>query len=551
MFSREARDDLPPLPKATISVSLPALMRRWWPETLLVVLVLAAFMGCLGSVELWGKRGHRTAAEAIDTLLNNHWLVAEIQGRPRLEKPPLPRWSIAALMKLTGRRDERTVRLPGALAGALTVALIYAFGLRMGGRELALAAALVLCSSGFFVGELRQASNDGPLAFFTTLALYAAWRQLEGSLPPRDRNPPARSEDFPGWHWLGQCGKNSRQQSPLGWHWLGQCWSKVRQRRPSGSLCWSLLLYGALGLGVLTKGPVILLLTGVTLIPYLAMGKRLAWGLRRLACPWGMLLFLGLSSSWPAAVLLEHPAAARVWALEMTEKTGLSQILEHRRHPRLILEWPAMVLPWTLIALVAVCLPFFLAARSRVRRPIGKRDLAATAPAFVWFPWWWGVGNLALFCCWSVAKPNYYVPCLPGMALLIGAAWVTVAQVGRRSGKSRATSAARGLLQAQWVLVFVAAVTAPVVVQNAINPQRLALVRVDRHGNRHRRRLERPSMEEGGNRNRALTAGGIMRDRFGSRLWMHRARMRMLSGATEHWRKGLAACCPLARQRPR
>ena len=276
-------------------------------------------------------------------------------------------------MKLTGRRDERTVRLPGALAGALTVALIYAFGLRMGGRELALAAALVLCSSGFFVGEMRQASNDGPLAFFTTLALYAAWRRLEGSLPPRDRNPPARSEDFPGWHWLGQCGKNSRQQSPLGWHWLGQCWSKVRQRRPSGSLCWSLLLYGALGLGVLTKGPVILLLAGVTLIPYLAMGKRLAWGLRRLACPWGMLLFLGLSSSWPAAVLLEHPAAARVWALEMTEKTGLSQILEHRRHPRLILEWPAMVLPWTLIALVAVCLPFFLAARSRVRRPIGKQ----------------------------------------------------------------------------------------------------------------------------------------------------------------------------------
>ena len=67
MFSREARDDLPPLPKATISVSLPALMRRWWPETLLVVLVLAAFMGCLGSVELWGKREQRAAAEAIDT----------------------------------------------------------------------------------------------------------------------------------------------------------------------------------------------------------------------------------------------------------------------------------------------------------------------------------------------------------------------------------------------------------------------------------------------------------------------------------------------------
>ena len=102
--------------------------------------------------------------------------MAEIQGRPRLEKPPLPRWSIAALMKVTGRRDEQTVRLPGAVAGVLTVALIYVFGWRAGGRELALASALVLCSLGFFVGEMRQASNDGPLAFFTALALYAAWR---------------------------------------------------------------------------------------------------------------------------------------------------------------------------------------------------------------------------------------------------------------------------------------------------------------------------------------------------------------------------------------
>ena len=77
-------------------------MRRWWPEALLLVLALAAFLGCLGSVELWGKREQRAAAEAIDTVDHNHWLVAEIQGRPRLEKPPLPRWSIAALMKLTG-----------------------------------------------------------------------------------------------------------------------------------------------------------------------------------------------------------------------------------------------------------------------------------------------------------------------------------------------------------------------------------------------------------------------------------------------------------------
>ena len=42
----------------------------------------------------------------------------------------------------------------------------------------------------------------------------------------------------------------------------------------------------ALGLGFLTKGPVILLLVGVTLVPYLASRRRLAWGLRSLAAAW-------------------------------------------------------------------------------------------------------------------------------------------------------------------------------------------------------------------------------------------------------------------------
>ncbi len=79
------------MPTETLAASLFAAPRRWWPEVLLAVLTGAAFLGCLGSVELWGKREQRASAEAIDTVDHHHWLVAEIQGRPRLEKPPLPR----------------------------------------------------------------------------------------------------------------------------------------------------------------------------------------------------------------------------------------------------------------------------------------------------------------------------------------------------------------------------------------------------------------------------------------------------------------------------
>ena len=161
-------------------------------------------------------------------------------------------------------------------------------------------------------------------------------------------------------------------------------------------------------------------------------------------------------------MLLEDPAAAQVWALEISEKTGLSQILEHRRHPLLAAQWPGMVLPWTLIAPLAVLLPFFLARRDRTATArCGVSPTIATDRRTFGSPGGGAVGNLAVFCFWSVAKPNYYVPCLPGMALLIGAAWVELAQAGRRPAKPGPINRARSLLQAQWVLFFVAAVGGP------------------------------------------------------------------------------------------
>src|SRR4051794_40304698 len=153
---------------------------RWWPEAALAAFACVIFLGFLGSPELWGKREQRAAAQALDTVENGRWLGAQIQGRPRLEKPPLPRWSIAVLLGVTGCRSEWVVRLPGALAALATAALTYGLGRRMGGRRLALASATVLCTNGLFVSEFRQAGNDGPLGLCTTLALYAAWRRLNG-----------------------------------------------------------------------------------------------------------------------------------------------------------------------------------------------------------------------------------------------------------------------------------------------------------------------------------------------------------------------------------
>jgi 4-amino-4-deoxy-L-arabinose transferase-like glycosyltransferase len=412
------------MPTETLAGRAVRAMRRGWPEALLAVLACAVFLGCLGSVDLWGKREQRASAEAIDTIDHQHWLVAQIQGRPRLEKPPLPRWSIAGLMVLTGRRDEWIVRLPGAFSALATVALIYHLGRRIGGRAVGLASALVLCSLGFFVGEMRQASNDGPLALFTTLALCAAWHCLHCD----DDNPA----------------------------------DATAPRALGARASWSWILYAALGLGFLTKGPVILLLTGMTVIPYLAISGRLAWGLRRLADLRGLLLFAALGLSWPIAVLQADPSALGVWSLEMSEKTGLSQIIPHLRHTLLLEQWPGLVLPWSPIAVVAVLLPFLFSKLNLSPDRASGRGSSSWSAA-VWFPWWWAVGNLGMFSFWAVPKPNYYVPCLPGMALLIGLTWVHLARVAR--GRDSAGVTARAILQAQWVAIFVAAIVAPLVVR--------------------------------------------------------------------------------------
>jgi 4-amino-4-deoxy-L-arabinose transferase-like glycosyltransferase len=390
-------------------------VRSHWPELILLACALATFVGMLGAVDLWGKREQRAAAESLDTVNNNHWLIAEIQGRVRLEKPPLPRWTSASLMLLTGRSDEVIVRLPSALAAVGVALLVYALGRRLGGRWVGIASGLAYCSTFYAITEHRQAGNDGPLAFFTALALYAAWRRLHGDRVGPDLLPPS---DEPG-------GRG-----------------------------WSVLMYAGLGLGFLTKGPVILVLVGLTLVPYLAVSRRLKAGLRRLIDGRGLVLMTVLSLCWPVPVLVYRWDALSVWMLEIGQKVGSAGVAHHDWRTPLAAEWFWMAMPWTPLAIMALLVP--LSARGRAAR------------STLWFPWFWAFANLAMFSTWSVAKPNYYVPCLPAVALLAGSEWIRMA----REARSGAIGP-RLMLQSLWVVLFVVACAAPVVVSQRV-PEFLA-----------------------------------------------------------------------------
>ena len=393
----------------TESQSKKTIERAGWPEVVVGLVAAIIFLGGLGAVDLWGKREQRASAEVLDTVDHHHWLVAEIQGRPRLEKPPLPRWIVATLIEITGRRDEVIVRLPSAGFAIGTVALVYLLGRRFGGRPLGLTSALILSTSGLFVGEMRQAGNDGPLTFFTLMAIHAAWHTLH---------------------------------------------DEARGRR------WARQMALALGLGFLCKGPIVLMIAAATIFPYLIQIRRLRDGLRRLADIPALLLFLAIAASWPASVAFHDPNALNVWLTEMSEKTGLLGLLEHRQHGLLAGYWPLMTFPWPVVAMAGLALPFL--------PDVGSKDQGAGRPA-LWFAWWWATANMTILSLWSVAKPYYYLPCVPAMAILAGAAWLRLSRRAREVESVRGRTIARLALQSQWVLLFVGAAIFPIAIRAALH----------------------------------------------------------------------------------
>lgn len=75
--------------------------------------------------------------------------------------------------------DSRTLaaaRMPAALLTSLSVVLVYGVGERLGGRQLALSAALLYALSGLVFLHGRRAMSEGPLLFFTVLTLWLLLR---------------------------------------------------------------------------------------------------------------------------------------------------------------------------------------------------------------------------------------------------------------------------------------------------------------------------------------------------------------------------------------
>ena len=152
-----------------------------WVWLLLISAGLLRFLN-LGfhDLQAWDEALYTVRAESI--LLWGHWLdqsTHAIGGLYSALHPPLQVWLSALLFKLTSV-NEFTARLVSAVAGALTLPVIFLIGRQLHSRRLGLLAALLYGLTPFTVFFTRQGQFDSLLTFFLTLSAFFIIKSLEG-----------------------------------------------------------------------------------------------------------------------------------------------------------------------------------------------------------------------------------------------------------------------------------------------------------------------------------------------------------------------------------
>jgi 4-amino-4-deoxy-L-arabinose transferase-like glycosyltransferase len=138
------------------------------PLVLVSLCILLFFQG-IGSRELWASHEARAAQNAQRMLDDGDWLLPRLyDGQPELQKPPGFYWLVALTGWFCGGVDAWAVRLPAAIAGTLTVLMVWWY-LRERGRPVAaFVAAGMLAGAVHFTGTARIGRIDVPLACAVT-----------------------------------------------------------------------------------------------------------------------------------------------------------------------------------------------------------------------------------------------------------------------------------------------------------------------------------------------------------------------------------------------
>jgi 4-amino-4-deoxy-L-arabinose transferase-like glycosyltransferase len=145
---------------------------------LLLAAALALTLWGLGDRGLWSAHEGRAARVATTMLETGEWIVPQLSpGEPTYQKPPLYYWLVAGSSWLGGGQVSAfTTRLPSALATVMTVLLVYCLARDLRGHRAGLIAGAALLTCARLMWVSRVAVLDPLLMLWITLALCLFWR---------------------------------------------------------------------------------------------------------------------------------------------------------------------------------------------------------------------------------------------------------------------------------------------------------------------------------------------------------------------------------------
>ena len=165
------------------------------------------------------------------------------------------------------------------------------------------------------------------------------------------------------------------------------------------------LFWAAMGVGLLLKGPIILIFVGGAVLMLLAWDRRAAW-LKRLHAGWGVVLMLAIAAPWYVAIAQVDPDFfSRAIGKNLLGKVAKSQQAHGGPIGYHLALFPAMFWPSALFA--AFALPFVWAHRA----------VPAVRFLIAWIVPGWIVYELV-----ATKLPHYVLPAYPAIAILAAAA---------------------------------------------------------------------------------------------------------------------------------
>jgi 4-amino-4-deoxy-L-arabinose transferase-like glycosyltransferase len=360
----------------------------------IVALSLAVCMFHLGSFGLWEPDEARYAEIAREMLQSRNLLVPHLNYVAYVEKPPLLYWLTTLSFWIFGV-SEFAARLPVALSAVAGILMTYFFALRAFGRRHAILAAAILATTPLYALMAQVLTTDMTLTALVTIATFSLYL-----------------------------------------HW-----------REGGRWCW--IAYVAMGLAVMTKGPVGAALPILSLILWLAFSRELNGAIARFRAIPGLLLTTLIAAPWFVAVTIREPGFADFYFIGEHLRRVFETDYSHSEAFYFYIPVLAVgLLPWSLLV------PF-LTWRAVARNP--ARSFCVVAA---------GV-TLVAFSCASAKLIPYILPAVPPMAVLIADGLVSLAWPSAESRDALRVPDSRILVESGPMLVLlgagvvVAAIAAP------------------------------------------------------------------------------------------